>query len=88
MGKFGHANGAVDAVEQIRTKKQKWGEAPRLYTLNLCPKCGSDRVSVWYVGSVDEGGWRGICSDCLYLPGRLCSTEQEAVNLWNGGEMK
>ena len=81
MGKFGHADGTV---EQTRTKKQRWGDSPRPYVLNPCPKCRSERVSVWYVGGKGSGGWRGICSDCLYLPDEMCNDEQSAVNLWNG----
>ena len=61
------------------------------YILKDCPKCGAKqenrRVILWGAfANEDHKGWSVICSDCLYYPGRLCATEQEAVDLWNGGE--
>ena len=80
MGFYSHDG----IIEHVETKLVKWGSLPKKHKLLSCPKCGSDRVDLWYVGAVGSGGWRAICSDCLYLPDRLCSTESDAVNLWNG----
>lgn len=81
MGFYGKPDGTV---EHFQTKAVRWGDGPKKHQLRNCPKCGSDRVDLWYVGTGNSGGWRGICSDCYYLPVRLCKEEQEAVDLWNG----
>lgn len=81
MGWYGKPDGII---EHIRTKEVLWGTLPKKHKLRDCPKCGSNLVDLWYVGSGNFGGWRAICSGCLHLPDRLCTTEQEAVDLWNG----
>ena len=81
MGWYGRSDGTI---EHVSTKAVKWGDRPKKHTLGNCPECGSNRVDLWYVGATGPGGWRAICSDCLYLPAKLCTTEQEAVDLWNG----
>ena len=81
MGIYGHPDGTI---EHIRIKETRWADRPKVYKLNDCQKCGSKRVDLWYVGAVGAGGWRGICHDCQYLPDRLCDTDREAVDLWNG----
>jgi hypothetical protein len=81
MGFHGKSDGTV---EHIQIKEVKWGDRPKKHKLMNCKKCGSDRVDLWYVGAGSKSGWRAICSDCLQLPDRLCMTEQEAVDLWNG----
>ena len=80
MGFYGHNDGTV---EHVRTKLVRWSDRPKKFELIKCPSCGSDRADLWYVGA-GNGGWRVICTDCLHLPDRLCKTEQEAVDLWNG----
>lgn len=81
MGVYGKPDGTV---EHVRTKAVRWNDRPKMFKLNNCPKCGSDRVDLWYVGAGSVGGWRVICHDCQYLPDRLCGTDKEAVDLWNG----
>ena len=81
MGCYGKPDGTV---ERIKTKETLWGSFPKKHKFVNCPQCGSENVDLWYVGSSNFGGWRAICSDCGFLPDRLCKTEQEAVDLWNG----
>lgn len=81
MGFYGKPDGTV---EHFQTKAVRWSDRPKKHKLRNCPECGSEMVDLWYVGSGSFGGWRGICSDCGFLPDRLCKTEQEAVDLWNG----
>ena len=83
MGFYGRKVNGKEVVENFRVKEVKWGEGPKKHALNPCRQCGSEIVDLWYVGAGD-GGWRVICSDCGWLPDRLCKTEQEAVDLWNG----
>ena len=81
MGFYGKPDGTV---EHFQTKAVRWGDGPKKHQLRNCQECGSDVVDLWYVGAGKHGGWRAICSSCLHLPDRLCMTEQEAVDLWNG----
>ena len=83
MGWLGHPDGTT---EHVSSGKPKWGSQPPKYKLNPCPKCGSERTSLWYVGATSPGGWGAICSDCLHIAERLCRTEEEAVSLWNGDD--
>ena len=81
MGFYGKPDGTV---EHFQTKAVRWGDGPKKHQLRNCPECGSDVVDLWYVGAGKHGGWRAICSGCLHLSDRLCATEREAVDLWNG----
>ena len=81
MGFYGKSDGTI---EHFQIKEVRWGVGPKKHKLLNCPKCGSDRVDLWYVGSGNFGGWRAICSSCGFLPDRLCKIEQDAADLWNG----
>ena len=82
MGWYGFPDGTA---KHISIRETKWGDLPPKHQLNNCPKCGSERVDLWYVGAEGTGGWRVICRDCQYLPDILSETEDSAVILWNGG---
>lgn len=84
MGVYGRLVGGKEIIETVRTKTVRWNDRPKTHSLLCCPKCGSERADIWYVGAGAVGGWRGICHDCQHTPDRLCMTEQEAVDLWNG----
>lgn len=84
MGFYGKKINGKEIVEHFQTKAVRWNDRKKKHKLRNCPKCGSEAVDLWYVGAGDVGGWRGNCSNCDFLPGRLCKTEQEAVDLWNG----
>ena len=76
---------------RLETSYKKRSECPPMWVLNPCPKCGAKqkekRVTLWGVfANKDNKGWVVICSDCHYTPRKFCSTEQEAVEMWNGGD--
>ena len=56
MGWYGKPDGII---EHIRTKEVLCGTLPKKHKLRDCPKCGSNLVDLWYVGSGNFGGGRG-----------------------------
>ena len=90
MGSYGKIVNGNESVEKVHPVNSPWRNIKPTPLID-CPKCGAkqaDRLLAcsFFDFKVGEDGWAAYCRQCKAST-VFCPTMEEAVSMWNGGDI-